>query len=192
MIKTKLSQGIKSKILPVSLFQEKKAQMKIQQMAFMIIAVMVFFGLVGLVIIAVVFSGYKDKATDLAQENAMLLVSKISNSPEFSCGYAFGESKGSCIDSDKAIVLKDNIEKYKKFWGVSSIKIRKIYPKKDGKDVECELGTTYPDCNLIEVLSGTGIATQNFVSLCRKEFDGSRTYNKCELAKILISYEEVE
>src|SRR3989344_1257549 len=104
MIKTKLSQGIKSKILPVSLFQEKKAQMKIQQMAFMIIAVMVFFGLVGLVIIAVVFSGYKDKATDLAQENAMLLVSKISNSPEFSCGYAFGESKGSCIDSDKVMI----------------------------------------------------------------------------------------
>ena len=167
---------------------KNKGQMKIQQMAFMLIAVMVFFALVGLLVITVKFSGLKGQATELAEKNAMLLVTKLANSPEFSCGDAFGGSRVSCIDADKLMALKNNIEKYEDFWGVSKMEIFIYTTEGSG---ECTSGN-YPDCNKITLISGAGISTENFVSLCRKEFDGRRNYDKCELAKILVSYERVQ
>src|SRR3989344_3030780 len=90
----------------------KRAQLKIQQMAFMLMAVTLFFILVGMFFLVIKFSGLKESATMLEEENAMLLATKIANSPEFSCGNAFGTTKIACIDSDKMIVLKENINKY--------------------------------------------------------------------------------
>ncbi len=165
--------------------------MKIQQMAFMLIAVMVFFALVGLIIAAIGFSGLKEKATALQEKNAMLLASKLANSPEFSC-----RQNENCVDLDKIISLKDNIDKYKKgnknFWGVSGIEIIKIYPENSGF-VECN-SQNYPNCNKITLISGEGTAPDNFVSLCRKEFDSATytTYDKCELGKILVKYEKIQ
>src|SRR3989338_4817600 len=170
----------------------KKSQMKIQQMAFMLIAIMIFFALVGLIILTVGFSGLKEKATALQEENANLLVSKLANSPEFSCGQVF-ESKENCIDLDKVFVLKDNINKYKNFWGVSGIEIIKIYP--ENKNLICT-SANYPACDILKLVSDktTGISVENFVSLCRKEYDleTSIVYDKCELGKILVRYEKIQ
>lgn len=171
-----------------------KSQMKIQQMAFMLIAVMIFFALVGLLIVTIGFSGLKEKATALQEENAMLLASKLANSPEFSCGQA-----ENCIDLDKIISLKENINKYKtdnkNFWGVSGIEIIRIYPAPINKKklIECTQ-ENYPNCDKITLISGEGIAPENFVSLCRKEFDSESytTYDKCELGKILVKYEKIQ
>jgi len=165
----------------------KKGQLKIQQMALMLIAVTLFFVLVGLLVLSVSFSNLKESATILEEKNAMLLVSKIANSPEFSCGSSFGNTKLNCIDFDKAMVLKQNIEKYKGFWGVSNIEIRKVYPR---GDVVCNSGN-YPDCSIIRLNEKevSGFDLSNFVSLCRKESDNGEIYDKCELAKIMISYE---
>ena len=85
----------------------KKSQMKIQQMAFMLIAIMIFFALVGLIILTVGFSGLKEKATALQEENANLLVSKLANSPEFSCGQAF-ERKGFIVWGKDRFYLHPN------------------------------------------------------------------------------------
>ena len=171
--------------------KNKIAQMKIQQMAFMLIAVMIFFALVGLIILTIGFSGLKEKATNLQEENAMLLVSKLANSPEFSCGQAF-ESKENCIDLDKTFVLKKNIDKYKNFWGVSGIEIIKIYP--ENKNLVCT-NANYPDCDTLELIpKATGISAENFVSLCRKEYNSETSiiYDKCELGKILVKYEKIQ
>lgn len=169
--------------------KNKAGQMKIQQMAFMLIAVMVFLSLVGLLIISVKFSGLKKKATELQSTNALLLVSKLANSPEFSCGNALGKGV-SCIDADKIMALKDNLGGYKNFWGVSSIEVKKIYPSFD-KDVVCDKDN-YPNCNIIEVLPGQGVFYSNFVALCRKESSGYNVYNKCELAKLMVGYKNVQ
>jgi len=172
---------------------KNKAQMKIQQMAFMLIAVMIFFALVGLLILSVGFSGLKEKATALQEKNAILLVSKLANSPEFSC-----PEKTNCIDLDKIMALKNNINNYKtnkdkNFWGVSNIEIIKIYP--GGKFIECN-SESYPNCNTLKLISEktTGITAENFVSLCRKEYDSENylTYDKCELGKILVKYEKIQ
>jgi len=183
---------MKTKKLEISSLHMPKSyrgQMKIQQTAFMLLAITLFFVLVGLFILVFRMGGLRETATILEEDNAMLLVSKLANSPEFSCGDAFGTSKVDCVDADKVMALKENINVYEGFWGVSSIEIRKIYPKSE-TDIECNL-LTYPDCNLIQIKKGTGYSVSNFVSLCRKEtFEGS-PYNKCELAKLMVSYESV-
>ena len=167
-----------------------KGQMKIQQTAFMLLAVTVFFVLVGLAILLFKVGGIKETAEILEGDNAMLLVSKLANSPEFSCGEAFGTSKTDCVDADKIMVLKQNIDIYEDFWGVSGIEVEKIYPKND-EIIECDL-ITYPDCNLITIKKGTGYSFSNFVSLCRKEsLENGQPYNKCELARLRVSYEPV-
>lgn len=166
----------------------KKAQLKIQQMTFMLIAVTLFFVLVGMFLLIIKFSGLQESSTELCEKNARLLVTKLANSPEFSCGEAFESNKVGCVDADKIMVLKENINKYTNFWGVSNIEIRKIYPK--GAEKICNL-QNYPDCNIIKLLSKdeTGFYSSNFVSLCRKESFEETSYNKCELAKLMVSHE---
>lgn len=166
---------------------KKGGQMKIQQMSFMLIAVVIFFVLVGMVILVIRFSGLKESATELQEKNAILLVTKIANSPEFSCEEAFGTRKTDCIDMDKVMMLKENIEKYANFWGASNIEIRRIYPANQG--VECNVNN-YPNCDTIKLIDKgvSGYDVSNFVALCRKEKQG----NKCDLGIISISYEEVE
>jgi len=171
----------------------KKAQLKIQQMAFMLIAVTLFFVLVGMLVLVFSFSGLKQTATMLKEENAMLLTTKLANSPEFSCGESLGNLKTNCIDADKFMMLAERKNKYLGFWGkgISNIEVRKIYPKEEEKICS---QINYPNCNVIKLYSKDigGYSILNFVSLCRKESFEGEVYNKCELAKLLISYEENE
>jgi len=185
-----------------------KGQMKIQQTSFMLVAITVFFVLVGLFVLIFRYSGIKDSASLLEEDNARLLVTKLANSPEFSCGNAFGTAKVDCIDADKVMALKRNSGIYEGFWGVSNIEIRRIYPKSE-ENIECTLDN-YPDCNIITIKEGelTGYTVSNFVALCRKEYNAEEEvevscsscypattsypeikYDKCEIAKLIISYE---
>jgi len=177
--------------------KNRKAQLKIQQMAFMLLAVTLFFVFVGLFAIILTFSGLRDSAENLGAENAALLVSRLANSPEFSCGFSFDETKVACVDSDKVMMLKENIGRYAGFWGkdVSDIEIRKIYPRSDFPEnpVECTI-QNYPECDIMKVLSSSsgelsGNFESNFVSLCRKSSFEGEIYNKCEIARLMVSYE---
>ena len=162
--------------------------MKIQQMAFMLIAITLFFVLVGIFFIVIKVSELKGKASALEEENAMLLVTKLANSPEFSCGESFGTGKVNCVDADKMMILRENIDRYLNFWQVSNIEIRKIYPRAD-KEIICTLGN-YPDCNIIRLMDKEiTMEHSNFVSLCRKDFSDGEIHDKCEIAKLMISYE---
>ena len=199
-IKSKTKAQLKTKKLKISSFQlpkNKRGQLKIQQMAFMLIAVTLFFVLAGMFVLVIKFAGLKESATTLEEKNAMLLVTKIANSPEFACGEAFGSNKINCIDADKVMMLKENIIKYidvskpkENFWGVATnIEIRKIHPKPD-EEIICNLGN-YPDCNIINLQSKKIPAEySNFVLLCRKESFEGEVYDKCELAKVMISYKD--
>lgn len=167
----------------------KLGQLKIQQMIFMIVAVTLFFALVGIFFISINLSNVKQTATNLAEENSMLLVSKLANSPEFSCGNAFGTSRTNCIDFDKIISLEKNAD-YLNFWGVAKIEVRKILP--DEGDKLCN-ENNYPNCGIVQILDRNVKIlpySSNFVSLCRKETDGKIIYDKCELALLLIASED--
>jgi hypothetical protein len=166
----------------------KKAQLKIQQMAFMLVAVFIFFVLVGLFVLSFSFSGLRRSAEALEEKESLLVVTKLANSPEFSCEEAFG-NKVNCIDWDKVIVLKDSITKYSNFWGVKNIMIIKA-----GEiGIECTRGN-YPNCDYIDLFStgGEGVPVENFITLCKKESDESQIYDDCEIAKLLVYYEVAE
>lgn len=166
----------------------KKAQMKIQQMSFMIIGVFLFFGLVALFVISFKMSDIKQTAGNIREENALLLVSRLAESPEFSCGSSFNSYAGSCIDLDKVMALKNKIDFYREFWGISNIEIKKIYP--ESSRIVCE-NSNYPNCNEIQLISSEnkGVGTSNFVALCRKQLIDDAVRNKCELGKLIITYE---
>ncbi len=170
----------------------KKAQMKIQQMAFMLMAVTLFFILVGMFVLVFSLSGLKESAIKLEEENAMLLVSKLANSPEFSCGEVYGTGKTNCIDLDKVMAIKSISGTYGSFWkDISNIEIRTIYPTK--KEEVCTQGN-YPNCNLIKIHDKElqGNYKWTFVSLCRKEKTKRGYRDKCEIGKLLVSYDKNE
>ncbi|MCL5018374.1 MAG: hypothetical protein M1416_01250 [Candidatus Pacearchaeota archaeon] len=167
--------------------EDKQGQVKIQQMMFMLIAVTLLFILVGVFFLAIRLSTLQQTATSLEEKGAMLLVSKLANSPEFSCENAFGP-KTSCVDFYKVMTLKE-MDEYANFWGVAKIEIRKIFPAQD----EICTSQNYPDCGIISVLDrniNSLPPASNFVSLCRKEVSERIIYNKCELALLMVSSED--
>ena len=166
---------------------KRRGQIKIQQMSFMLIAVFIFFILVGLFVLTFRFSGLRRSAAALEEKESLLLVTKLANSPEFSCGDVFGSGMSNCIDFDKVIVLKDLSDKYSDFWDISNIIIRKATQG----DTECNKGN-YLNCDYIDVFSrgAIGFPIENFVTLCKKESDGSRVYDNCEVGKLIIYYNE--
>ena len=76
----------------------KRGQMKIQQMSFMLIAVFLFFALVGMIVLGFMLGNLKNNATTLKEQNAMLLASRMASSPELWCGEVYGREKTDCID----------------------------------------------------------------------------------------------
>jgi hypothetical protein len=166
-----------------------RAQMKIQQMMFMLLAITIFFVLVGLIVLSVSLSGIKTEATELEKEEALSLVSKLANSPEFACENSFDNVYGMCVDSDKIMALKENIDSYSDFWGIAGIEIQKVFPKNTN---ECNSGN-YPNCGRIKVYSkdvNTGGGYSIYVPLCRKESYEGETYSKCEIALLSVYPED--
>ncbi len=168
---------------------KKNAQVKIQQMAFMLMAVFILFVLIGLIVLSMKLSNIKKSATELQEANALTLVSRLANSPEFYCGSSYGNQKSDCVDFDKVMALKKNIGNYNNFWGVSNIEIRKI----PNSNIICN-ELNYPDCDTIKLISDEikGNSVSNFVSVCYKEINGMVVSNKCEIGMIIVSYEVVE
>ena len=93
-------------------FGNKHGQLKIQQMAFMLVAITLFFVLAGLFFLSIQFSNLKQSATEQEKQNTQLLITRLANSPEFSCENAFENLGTNCVDFDKVMVLKQNISKY--------------------------------------------------------------------------------
>ena len=158
----------------------KIAQFKIQEMSFVLVAIVLFFVISGLFFLAIYYRNLKNKVTNLEEEQAVLIAQRLANYPEFSCGSL-------CLDADKLIVMQ-NRKAYRNFWPVETIEVRKIYGS--GKLVECKQ-ENYPDCNIFKIFdSGKENIRKvsSFVSLCRKEEVNDLIYHKCEIAKILIGY----
>jgi hypothetical protein len=171
-----------------------KGQMKIKQMAFMLLAVTLFFILAGMFFLMIQLSNIKGSATEQESKNAELLVKRLANTPEFSCHNAFDNIGANCVDLDKFLALKLESEKYVRYWGknIESIELRIIYPKMEN-EVICETAN-YPNCNVIRLydsgVSGTYHAT--YVAACRKESEEGEIFDKCELAHLMISYSDYE
>jgi len=105
---------------------ETAGQMKIQQMAFMIIAVFFFFVLVGLFLLNVSFKDLKKNAGQLYQDQAISSLGVIADMPELN----FNSQESLTLDEDKLNIMSGNFgASYDGFWPVASVKVYKVYPR---------------------------------------------------------------
>lgn len=163
--------------------QSKKAQLKIQQMIFMVLAITLFFILAGLFFLSVRITNLEKDVIELNRDKAVALVNKLASNPEF-----IFENIPNAVDADKLMILKSEA-RYRDFFGVDGIIIEKVYPISDS--VECTL-STYPDCNKIKIFTSKDSAvTSSFISLCTKETIAGNSYNKCELARLMIDEAQI-
>lgn len=163
----------------------KKGQMKMQQTAFLLIAITLLFILVGIFALRIYLSSISSTKDLLNEENAIKEAARLASSPELTCGNAFSTNWGSCVDFDKAMVLKENIDSFESLWDVTGIEIRKIYPS----STEICTKENYPNCGILEVLPKLGGNNKPaFISLCRKEVGDFGVYDKCELAVLIVEF----
>ena len=190
-IKIKMKQNKKSQINTQDLKRflvpefSKQAQIKIQEMAFMLIAVILFFILVGLFILSIFFVNLQKEATNLAEDKTLSAVTNIANTPELNCEIG----KTNCIDGDKLISLINLDGSYENFWGFSSLRIVRLdaIEKDYSEMIKCDFAN-YPECDLFEVYDkeiNNERAVSSFVALCRKDSEDRVTYDRCEVAKII-------
>ncbi len=153
--------------------------MKIQEMAFVLLAIIIFFAMVSLVYLSIRLSSLREDVGTQREQAARELVRKLSDIPEFSWSDCSG-----CVDADKILTLKD-MRSYEQFWDVDYLMVEKIYPNSTKR--ECNRAN-YPDCTTITVIKGSeeiGTPTSAFVALCR--YDSNLDYTKCELGRIYAS-----
>lgn len=143
--------------------KQRNAQMKIQQMMFMILAVFFFFMLVGLFFIVYQSGGLRQSIEYLEKEQALSSIKVITGMSELKCNV-----NELCLDEDKLKVMQ-NRKGYDDFWPVASIEVYKTYPVQ-------EKYTIY-NSNQKNVRK-----LSSFVSIC-KETDWG---DDCEIGKILI------
>jgi len=161
--------------------QSSKAQLKIQEMAFMLMAVIIFFVMAGMFFLIIMFNDLRNQANILEKEGAVATAVDLANTPEFSCGYL-------CMDADKLIVMKDK-KAYENFWPITSLTVVKV---SNEEKIECN-EQNYPYCNYFdiydkEVESEQGVDT--YVSLCRKEKIDGYVYDKCEIGRLIVGFEK--
>ena len=168
----------------MSTLLDKKAQLKIQQMVFMLLAVTLFVILAGLFYLSIKVVNLEEDVNELNRDKAVALVNKIASNPEF-----VFENVPNAIDADKLMVLKDS-RAYRDFFGVDGIIVQKIYPIEES--VECSV-ENYPNCNLIKIFTKKEVSnTQSFVSWCRKNSISGISYDDCSLAILMIDSKEVD
>ena len=173
----------------------KKAQLKIQEMAFMLVGVMLFFALAGMFAMVIVYSGMYKSANEASERKTITLITSLADSPEFSCV----SSKSNCVDGDKAISLI-NKTVYADFWEFSSLRIvirHSAFNRSISEMIPCSMAN-YPECDVITVYdkkADNEISQSSFVAFCRKAYEdmgnlGGYTYDKCEIGMIIAGSEE--
>ncbi len=162
----------------------KKAQLKIQQMAFVLVALVIFFALAALFYFSISFSDLQSQAQILREKEAKEIVRNMVATPEFSSSIC-----SACIDLDKVLMLKEK-DSYKNFWNLDFLKLEKLYPQPESKD-ECTK-VNYPNCKTITLIETKDFGSPHsaFVALCRYE-QSNGGYTKCELGILYTSAKNI-
>lgn len=162
-----------------------KGQMKIQQMAFMIVAVFFFFILVGLFFLGWQYKSIRGSFESLEREQAIASLRVISDMSELNCD----EGRSLCLDYDKLEVMA-SYEKYDEFWPVESVKIYQVYPPFSTL-IKCPAKS----CNYWEIYDSEQEGAREystFVNICKTVNSGGYVYEDCELGKLVLGVRVIE
>jgi hypothetical protein len=115
---------------------KNKAQLKIQEMAFVLVGVIVLIALVMLFFVAFQSKEMNKNAVYYREARALTLVEVVASLPELRCSSSLGSTSESvCLDYDKVSVFNSSRElqeSYGVLWEnsfVSRIEIEEVYPK---------------------------------------------------------------
>lgn len=161
-----------------------RGQIKMQQMAFMLVGLVIFFTMVGIIYFTLNVANLRKEAQRLQEEEAREIVKKLSSSPELA--FTSESDCSNCIDLEKALVLKDFPE-YKKFWNLNYLRIEKIYP---GGSEECTK-FNFPNCKYITIIHNESYASENPLFVATARWDQQTGKYKYELGKIHVSAKKV-
>jgi len=159
----------------------KEGQMKIMQMAFMIVGVFFFFVLVGLFFLGIVFKDVRGGAEELAREQAISSIEVIASMSELS----YDSRDSMVVDEDKLRALKRGLgDEYERFWPIASLEVYKVYPAFDSV-VKCPGA----GCNYYEIYDSGQRNVEKFssyVSICKRVKEFGSVYDKCEIGKMVV------
>ncbi|MEK6893166.1 MAG: hypothetical protein AABX07_03090 [Nanoarchaeota archaeon] len=165
-----------------------KGQLKVQEMAFVLVAIMIFFVLVAIFLLNFWISSLKDDTVSQRDEKSSEIALKLADSPEFAWS-SKNNRCDNCVDIDKVFALKERINSgkaYKDFWShdIGIIKVESLYPEKTG---ECTRAN-YPNCKTITLLNRTQeySFSGGYIALCRHDA-ANKGSMKCELGQIYVS-----
>ena len=152
--------------------------MKIQQTAFMLVALVLFFSMIALVYFSISLANLREQAQYLREKEALENVKMIAATPEFA--FTSSSDCSNCVDLDKVLMLKEQ-SSYKNFWKFEGLEVEIVYPKPPNED-ECTKAN-YPNCKRITVISSVEKRPKTaFVSLAF--WDSSTDTYKYILGKI--------
>ncbi len=158
--------------------KNKRGDLQIQQMAFMLLFVFIFFAIAGLFFVMFyskdLKSSYESGQIDLAVSS----LETIANMPELNC-----DSQTSfCLDEDKLYVFASNTERYSEFWPIAYIKVRKVYPSSN-----LEIRCPNTNCTYYEVYNSNQtsvIGRDTFVSICKRVPKAQGYDNECTIGRL--------
>lgn len=154
---------------------DKKAQMKIQEMAFVLVAV-IFLGALLLLFFARFQTGQMEKiSTELRTLRTVTMLRVIASMPELSC-----RQEALCIDADKLNAFNRSASlqsRYSAFWrgsNIARITIEEVYPKSTAvKNYTVYRKTTQENT----------VTYSTFIPLCSE----SKQESSCKIAKIKVT-----
>lgn len=168
----------------------KKGQLRIQEMSFMLVAVFIFFVLVGLFVINIIGSNLRAEARNIQEAKTLSAVINLANSPEFSCV----DSRAGCVDADKIVgLMKSSL--YRNFWDFSSLVVLREsgFDKGEGELVDCSDDlSNFENCDKFEIFNkkvSNKEKISSFVALCWIEEENYVPYEKCEVGKLVVGVE---
>ncbi len=147
-----------------------KAQLKIQEMAFVLLALVLLAGMAFIFFMTVQKSNLEKESENIKQQMVISILDRFANMQEIGCS-----ANAICIDEDKAEIIKKYQSDLKgSFQGVKNIEIVKIYPS-NGKIVPYSIGEGNQSYS-------------TYVNLCKQEKLVSSFQWDCGLALLKVEY----
>lgn len=155
---------------------DKLGQWKIQQMAFMVLAVFIFFVLVGLFFLTWSSRDVRNSYEELEKEQAISSLKVITDMAEFNC-----DSRESlCVDKDKLRIMRGNRSlNYAEFFEVESIEFY-------------VLGNSSERFLIYDSGQSEQKKYSTYVSICEKDSLGGYVYDNCDIGKVLVGVKLVD
>jgi hypothetical protein len=174
-----VNRGIKSsQYARLKIVGSKKAQTRIQQMAFMIVGLLFFFILVALFFLAWQYKSLRSGYELSQKDQAISSLKVISGMVELNCD----SSREFCMDEDKLEIMSK--KDYSQIWPVASIRVLKVYPAFT-RIIKCPA----QGCNEYVIYDSGQSGTKEFstyVSICKNLKENTFPYERCEIGKLLV------